>query len=100
MPLCFCFNSNCIRENQVERYADVDLDKLAATKEIAENIVQISEAANRLLSSGLKKRALIVLIKDEIKVPLHQIEKVLDILPLLSDLYLEKPNAKASKGRS
>lgn len=82
-------------------FVDVDLEKLAATKQIAEDIITISEAAHRMLSSGLSKRALLLLIKDETKVPFDHIERVLDVLPKLRSIYLEKPDGgKAHQGRN
>ncbi|HLL29028.1 MAG TPA: hypothetical protein VKT73_15430 [Xanthobacteraceae bacterium] len=44
---------------------------------LAESITKISEGVTRLLNGGLKKRAIVVLLKDSTGVSMAQIEKVI-----------------------
>lgn len=64
------------------------------TEIIAASIIKISEGFAKLQSGGLNRRALIVLIKDYTNVPNYQIEKILNCLPALKDIYCVKANAK------
>jgi len=57
---------------------------------LAKSIIQVSAAADKLLKSGLNKRAIIVLLQESIgssNITRHQIGAVLDHLPLLKTLY-------------
>ena len=56
---------------------------------IAEDLKRFCDAADRLLATGLTKRALILLLKDKSGVPQYQISRLLDALPLLRDFYRE-----------
>jgi hypothetical protein len=60
---------------------------------LAQSIVQVAEGFQKVLSSPLTKRALIVLLQDGIgtsKITKSQIELVLDGLPRLKGWYLKK----------
>lgn len=59
---------------------------------LAKSIVEVSEAARKLLNSRLSKRAVIVLIKDSMMgpgLPLKEIELVLDCASKLDKRYLK-----------
>lgn len=62
-------------------------DAPIAAKEIAQAIVKISQAMGMLLSSGLNRRALLVLLCDYTGVPKRQIAKVIDGLEHLKIEY-------------
>jgi len=58
------------------------------TKEIlAKAIVSIGKAADKLLLSGLNKRAVLVLLQAETKLPQRDIKIVLEALPKLEQWY-------------
>lgn len=58
------------------------------SKEIlAEAIVRIGEAFQKLQQSGLNRKAIIILIQAETKLSRHNIELVLDALPRLRGWY-------------
>lgn len=58
------------------------------TKEIlAEAIVSIGKATNKLMASGLNKHAVIVLIQAQTKLPQRDIKTVLEALPQLERWY-------------
>jgi hypothetical protein len=59
---------------------------------LAESIVKMSAAAQKLNSSGLTRRALVILIADIVpcNVRKHDIVAVLDALPKLADTYVKK----------
>lgn len=54
---------------------------------LADAIVRIGDAMTRLESSGLNRRAVIVLVHDATKLPKRDIELVLDTLPKLRSMY-------------
>lgn len=53
-------------------------------------ILQISEAATKLLNSRLTKRAITTLIHDDCKVPRRDIELVLETAKDLAKTYLKR----------
>lgn len=58
------------------------------SKEIlAEAIVRIGEAFDTLQRNGLNKRAIMVLIQAETRLPMRDIQTVLDALPRLRGWY-------------
>ena len=58
------------------------------SKEIlAEAIVNIGNAAKKLLASGINKRAVIILLQAETKLSQRDIRTVLDALPQLERWY-------------
>lgn len=57
------------------------------TEIIAAAIVRLSQAAEKMLSSGLNRRGLEVLLKDTSGVPMSEIGRVLNALPRLAELY-------------
>ncbi len=67
----------------------------AFTKEEAEqirrNILAVGDAAKKLLKSGLKKRAIALLIHDATKVPMRDITLVLEAAADLPKIYLDAP---------
>lgn len=54
----------------------------------AQNIQAISDGMQALLSSRLRKRAIVLLLNDSCGVSMANIVKVLDALPELSKTYL------------
>jgi hypothetical protein len=54
---------------------------------LAEAIVSIGKGAAQLSASGLNKRAILVLLHDRTKLPMRDIETVLDALPRLASWY-------------
>lgn len=66
-------------------------EKNPETKEIlAEAIVRISEGFEKLSKSGLNKRAIVILIQAETRLPQRDINAVLDALPRLQGWYCRK----------
>lgn len=58
------------------------------SKEIlAEAIISIGDAVNKLKSSGINEKAVIVLIRDKTGLPKGTIKTVLDSLPQLQRWY-------------
>jgi hypothetical protein len=58
---------------------------------LAEAIVQVADAAKRLLSSRLTKRAILVLLHDSSGVGMRDIEYVLDHAAQLAFVYIKQP---------
>ncbi len=58
-----------------------------STEILAEAIVRIGDAAAKLNSSGLNRKAIILLLHDATKVGKKDIETVLDALPRLRGWY-------------
>ena len=70
-----------------KRVKVVKSDPPESTEILAEAIVSIGRASERLLSSGINKRAVIVLLQDITKLPKGNIKIVLDSLPQLERWY-------------
>jgi len=67
-------------------------DKVIELKIMEEAIVEVANAARKLLNSKLTKRAVLVLIKDSMTgsgLPLRDIELVLDMAAKLDKRYLK-----------
>lgn len=62
------------------------------TEKIAQAVISISEAFERIEKGTLNRRALVVLLKDSIKGKMakKEIESVLDGLKKLKDIYVKK----------
>jgi hypothetical protein len=58
--------------------------------DLAEAVRRLSEGMQRLLKSGLTRRAVVILLKHETGVPMGQIEAVLDGLGDLARQYTTK----------
>jgi len=73
-----------------------DAENPVPTEILAESIVKISKAAERMFASGLNRRALVLLVWD--LVPNHvgkrEVEAVLDALPQLEKAFISKPKLK------
>lgn len=70
-----------------------DKEEPETTELLAKSVVQVAEASQKLLNSGLTKRAIVVLLQDGIgvsKINKHQIELVLDNLPRLKAWYVKE----------
>ncbi len=69
-----------------------DEEKPVEKEVLAEAIVNIGKATNRLIASGINKRAIIVLLHDYLnaKVGKRDIELVLNALPELERAYCTK----------
>lgn len=67
-----------------------------STEILADSIVKISEAAQRLMNSGLNLRAITILLHDSInpRIDRRDIQKVLLALPALSANYVQKKTGK------
>lgn len=61
---------------------------------IAQSIIDVSVAFEKIQKSRLSKRAIVLLIKDCHKdLSIFDIERILDIVPKLKDVYLKKISA-------
>lgn len=61
---------------------------------IAKSIIELSDAYAKINNSRLKKRAVVLLLKDMTGLGMHEIETILDAAPRLKDFYtkaLPKP---------
>lgn len=65
------------------------IEAAEASTDIAEAINRIADAADALLNSGLKKRAILVLLKDRTGYGIRDIENILDALPALRNYLSE-----------
>lgn len=65
-------------------------DNPESTEILAEAIVRIGEAMDKLNKSGLNRNAIIVLIHDATKLPKRDIRIVLDSLSRLRGWYCKK----------
>lgn len=65
-------------------------DPPETTEILATAIVKIGDNMKALLDSGLNKRAVIVLLHAETKLPQKTIQAVLDALPQLRSWYCNK----------
>ncbi len=65
-------------------------EKPETTEILAEAIVRISEAFDKLLQSGLNEKAIIVLLQDRTKLPQRDIASVLEHLRTLAGYYCRK----------
>lgn len=54
---------------------------------IAQSIIEISDAFQKINSSRLKRRAVVLLIKDITGIGVREIELILDNAPKLKDYY-------------
>lgn len=62
---------------------------------IAASIVKVSDAFEKLNSGRLRQRVIVLLIKDMCKtISVYDIEKILDAVPRLKEIYLKKTTAK------
>lgn len=59
-------------------------------KTIAQSIGQVADALDQLRRSGLKSRAILVLIHDMTSVPMSHIKKIIECAGELRATYLEK----------
>lgn len=58
---------------------------------IADSIIQIAAAYEKINASRLQQRVIVLLIKDQCKsISLFNIEQVLNTVPKLKDYYLKK----------
>lgn len=58
---------------------------------IAQSIIDISGAFEKISKSRLSKRAIVLLIKDATRnISMNDIEIILDVVPRLKDIYLKK----------
>lgn len=65
---------------------------------LAENIAKISSAMEKLLKTGLKRKAVVVLVKHDTHLSLRDINTVIDSLQDLALKYCVKaPKSKTSK---
>lgn len=62
-------------------------------EEVADAIVAIGNAAKSLTRSRLNRKALVILLHHSCKMPMKDIERVLDGLANLEATYLKKPGA-------
>ncbi len=78
-----------VRKSTDEKPLNVrqDPEKPVEREVLAVAIVSISDAMNRLLRSGLNRRAIVALLYDFTKVPKRSIEDVLDGLDELKNKY-------------
>lgn len=70
-----------------------DTENPESVELLAKSIIQVSEAASKLLKSGLTTRAIVVLLQDGIgmtKINKSQIYLVLNNLPRLKAWYVNK----------
>jgi len=67
-----------VAKTKIEEHVELDL---------SETIRSISESMDRLLSSGLKREAIVTLLHDDTKLPKRQIMSVLDSLKELAVKY-------------
>jgi len=70
-----------------QRVKVVKSDPPESKEILAEAIVNIGNAAKKLLASGINKRAIIILIQAETKLSQRDIKLVLDALPQLERWY-------------
>jgi len=61
---------------------------------IAQSIIDISDAFEKIQKSRLSERALLILIKDACGVSLHDIKIVLNTVPKLKHLFLKQATGK------
>jgi len=70
--------------------ADDIIEAAEADADIAAALLRVAEAGERLLASGLTKRAIVVLLKDRLgQMQKRDIERVLDALPALKSYLSE-----------
>ena len=70
-----------------KRVKIVKSDPPESVEILAEAIVNIGAASNKLLKTGINKRAIIILIHDMTKLPKGTIKQVLESLPQLERWY-------------
>lgn len=61
---------------------------------IAQSIIDISNAFQKINESRLNRRALVLLIRDQTNLGMNEINLVLNIVPKLKDIYLKNVPAK------
>lgn len=58
---------------------------------IAQSIINVATAFEKISQSRLSKRAVVLLIKDATRnISINDIEVILDVVPRLKDIYLKK----------
>lgn len=66
------------------------VEKMPVALEVMENaILEISKLGKQIDASRLKRRAILLLIKDETNVGMGEIDAVLNCLPLLEKRFLK-----------
>lgn len=61
---------------------------------IAKAIIDISVAFERIKNSRLSQKALVLLIQDQTRISQRDIIAILDIVPKLKDIYIQKLPSK------
>lgn len=73
-------------------------ENLEPAELIAQSIIQVSEAFEKIKKSGLSQRAIVLLLHDSIparyKVGQKQIEAILEYAPQLKNHYVKQPIKK------
>ena len=54
---------------------------------LAQSIVKLSKSADQMMQSGLKRRTLLVLLRDQTGLSLSDIDKVIEAFPKLAKIY-------------
>lgn len=75
-----------VAEKQVKPVADLGE---SFAKELSVHIIAIDEAVKRLLNGPVKRRAIVLLIKDQCGISMMEIDKVLLALGELRKAYLK-----------
>lgn len=58
---------------------------------IAQSIIDVSAAFEKIAQSRLSKRAVVLLIRDATRnISINDIEVILDVVPRLKDIYLKR----------
>lgn len=57
---------------------------------IAQAVIDISKAFERIQKSRLSQRLIILLIQDQTKISHAKIRQILEVVPKLKDIYLKK----------
>jgi len=61
---------------------------------IAKSIIEIADAFDKINQSNLKRRAILILIKDITGLGMREIEQILDVGPKLKSYYIKSIPAK------
>ena len=74
----------------VDEFDDLEM----SAEELASAIDRLSKATDAMLSAGLTKRAIVVLLRGQVTMRQEDIYAVLNALPRLRDAYLTKPETE------
>lgn len=78
-------------EEEKENVTLAELKRIGETSEVlAREIRMLSRSFKKMASSGLKKDAIVVLVKEICKLPKDDIKRVMDAFEIMENVFLDE----------